>query len=937
MKVAPPRVPEHEVLRPIGLGAYGEVWLARNATGIPRAVKVVRRERFEHDRIYEREFEGLKRFEPVSRAHAGLVDVLQVGRSDADGYFYYVMELADPAGPDGVFDPESYVPLTLREWLRSTRGPLPVVACARVGSAVADALAFLHERGLVHRDVKPSNIIFVAGQPKLADVGLVTGMDEARSFVGTEGYIAPEGPGSARADVYALGKVLYEMVTGRSRLDFPDLPGEWLHRPPPEHFGEFNELMLRACAPVARDRHRSAAELRDELLLLEAGHSVRGWRRRERLLGRWRRIGAGLAVAGLMAAGVAWFQRGQVEAANRRAAAEAALRERATAQERAARAALYAADLNLAQQALAAGNFGRAEALLEAHRPRAGEPDVRGFEWFHFREQARGMSLGVLTGHEKVVTALAVSADGQRLFSASFDGTVREWSLESLRETRQWAWPGSLVAGMSADASGRRLAFELDRPPQTVVLDLEAGQWICGPGRGSPGTVFSPEGDRLLRGVGMILFKTNAVTEILGADLQGPARVLAESGGRAWFSPAGRLLVTGPWGNALRLWSWPELVALGDLPDAGTVMAVAFHPDARRLAAVSRQGRLTVWEIETRRRLKEQTAHGGGVIWSVAFSPDGLRLATAGNDQTVRVWNADTLKELQTLRGHRSEVWAVVWTPDGRRLLSGGKDASIRLWASDPQPPGRAWTGLVQAPEFSPDERWLAVRLKDRGVVLLDPASGDEHRALGPAVELGGFSADGAAVSLLNSQWAVEWRATDDGRLLRASVVGAEPAGVTARRLSASGRWLVLGTGPGEIRVRDTLAGDPPRRLDGHRQAVISLEFSRDERRLLSGARDQTARLWELETGRELAVFPGHRMAVSALAFAPEGGRIATGSWDDTVRLWETATGAEVAAYADHPAAVHAVAFAPDGRTLAVLSGSGELRFWHLAIGRRRG
>ena len=499
------------------------------------------------------------------------------------------MELADPAGADGVFDPETYVPLTLREWLR-THGPLPVVACARVGAAVADALAFLHERGLVHRDVKLSNIIFVAGQPKLADVGLVTGMDEARSFVGTEGYIAPEGPGSARADVYALGKVLYEMVTGRSRLDFPDLPGEWLDHPPPEQFGEFNETILRACAPEARDRHRSAAELRDELLLLEAGHSVRRWRRRERLLGRWRRIGAGLAVAGLLAAGVAWLQRGQVERANRRAAAEAALRERASAQERAARAALYTADINLAQQALAAGNFGRAEVLLEAHRPRAGEPDGRGFEWFHFREQARGTSLGVLTGHEKVVTALAVSADGQRRFSAIFDGTVREWSLELLCETRQWAWPGSLVAGMSADAAGRKLAFELDRPPRTVVLDLDTGQWISGPGRGSPGTVFSPEADRLLRGVGMILFETNAVTEILGADLQGPARVLAESGGRAWFSPTGRRLVTGPWGHALRLWSWPELAALGDLPDAGAVMAVAFHPDARRLAAVSRQG-----------------------------------------------------------------------------------------------------------------------------------------------------------------------------------------------------------------------------------------------------------------------------------------------------------------------------------------------------------
>ncbi|MBK9138793.1 MAG: protein kinase [Verrucomicrobia bacterium] len=431
-------MPEHVVLRQVGVGAYGDVWLARSATGIPRAVKVIRRERFEHERIYEREFDGLKRFEPVSRAHPGLVDVLQVGRSDEESQFYYVMELADPADADGDFGPETYVPLTLRQWLQ-TRGPLSVADCARVGAAVADALAFMHQRGLVHRDIKPSNIIFVAGQPKLADVGLVTGVHEARSFVGTEGYIPPEGPGTPQADLYALGKVLYEMVTGRSRLDFPDLPREWLQRPPAEQFGELNETILRACAPEAGERHASAAELRDELLLVEAGHSVRKLRRRERRLALWRRLGVGVSAAALLAIGLAWFERGRAERANRRAAEESALRARAAAQERVARAALYAADMNLAQQALAAGNYGRAASLLDAHRPQDGGPDFRGFEWYHFHERMRGGSRGSLDGHQNLVAALVVSSDGGGLYSAGFDGTLREWSFESLSETQRWS------------------------------------------------------------------------------------------------------------------------------------------------------------------------------------------------------------------------------------------------------------------------------------------------------------------------------------------------------------------------------------------------------------------------------------------------------------------------------------------------------------------
>src|SRR5215471_2778837 len=223
-------IPEHELVCSIASGAYGQVWLARNRLGVYRAVKIVHRASFDHDRPFEREFAGIKAFEPISRSHEGLVDLLQVGRDDEAGYFYYVMELADNLNTESASvlpDHSTYTPRTLASELKR-RGRLQLEECIRIGLRLTEALAQLHGQGLVHRDIKPSNIIFVGGEPKLADVGLVAPMADARSFVGTEGFIPPEGPGTPQADIYSLGIVLYVVSTGKSHQDFPEPPADLL-------------------------------------------------------------------------------------------------------------------------------------------------------------------------------------------------------------------------------------------------------------------------------------------------------------------------------------------------------------------------------------------------------------------------------------------------------------------------------------------------------------------------------------------------------------------------------------------------------------------------------------------------------------------------------------------------------------------------------------
>ncbi len=323
LDLPPPTIPDHQLLCLIGRGAYGEVWLARNAISTPRAVKIVHRQSFQRAEHFEREFNGLLKFEPISRSHDGLVDILQIGRRDDAGYFFYVMELADAAKlhsedrrskiedskgsecgtchlPSSILHPQNYAPHTLRSELQ-TRGHVPPAECVAVGLKLAAALEHLHANGLVHRDIKPSNIIFVNGEPKLADIGLVTAIDEAHSLVGTVGYIPPEGPGTPQADLYSLGKVLYEIAFGKDRQDFPQLPPDLQSHPDYAALLELNEVILKACESDPRRRYANAAALSKDLDLLQRGHSVKRHRLWQRRRGAIKRLGLAAAVLALLA------------------------------------------------------------------------------------------------------------------------------------------------------------------------------------------------------------------------------------------------------------------------------------------------------------------------------------------------------------------------------------------------------------------------------------------------------------------------------------------------------------------------------------------------------------------------------------------------------------------------------------------------------------
>jgi len=264
-----PEAPDYELFDPpFGEGGFGKVWLARNAIGQWQALKAVYQSKFgKAVGPYETEFKGIERYKPVSEKHPGLLRIDFVSRMKPEGYFYYVMELGDGQTADWKNAPATYKPWDLA-YLRalSKGGRVSVIDCVRIGMALAEALDFLHQEGLTHRDIKPPNVIFVNGQPKLADVGLVSDIrspDQIHTYAGTPGYMPPppEPPGTVQADIYALGMVLYVASTGREPEFFPNLSTTLMERTGHAEFIRLNAVILKACQPDPARRYASAAEM----------------------------------------------------------------------------------------------------------------------------------------------------------------------------------------------------------------------------------------------------------------------------------------------------------------------------------------------------------------------------------------------------------------------------------------------------------------------------------------------------------------------------------------------------------------------------------------------------------------------------------------------------------------------------------------------------
>jgi WD40 repeat protein len=673
----PPNIPDHELVRKIGRGAYGHVWLARSATGAFRAVKVVYRSSFDSDRPFEREFAGIQRFEPISRSHESQVDVLHVGRNENEGYFYYVMELADDAGskpPEQgqtislssapAVSPAHYHPRTLRSELERQER-LPFDTCLEIALALTTSLEHLHKHGLIHRDIKPSNIIFVNGRPKLADIGLVSEADATCSFVGTEGYLPPEGPGAAQADLYSLGKVLYEISTGKDRRDFPALPEPHSSLDEERRFLELNAIILKACQRNPLERYESAEQIHADLLLLQAGKSVRRTHQLERRLAMASRAGAVFLVVSVVATGAwAW--------------------------------ASY-------QRQLATKNLARAEKSESAMREQLRESLLH---------QARGLRLSGRPGQRSEALAALGRAAAIRPGADLRSEAVRCLALAEMRAVRSWTndrtRPSIFAINLHQDGF-----VESDRAGNLVIRSIadntEVGQ-LPGPGWSSWNTLFSPDGRYLsakYHGWGQDILNQVKIWDVSQKQTQvhipGGIRAVAFD-----FSPDSRFAASGTQDNDLLIHELTSGKELLRYPLGFAPYAMSYSPDGTRLAISSLEGAVQIRSTTDGGLLKtfEHPAGARGLAWH----PDARRLAVACEDWLIHLWNVETERRVGVFVGHKAQAISVKFSHHGKWLATFGWDKTVALWdvertqllVASRSPEGTRFL------EFSPDDTRLA-------------------------------------------------------------------------------------------------------------------------------------------------------------------------------------------------------------------------------------
>jgi WD40 repeat protein/serine/threonine protein kinase len=959
----PPAIPDHQLVRCIGRGSYGTVWLARNTLGVYRAVKVVYRKSFSDHRPFEREWSGIRRFEPISRSHEGFVDVLQVGMNESEGYFYYVMELGDDQQSGQTVNPDTYRPKTLGREI-ALHGRLGASECLHLGLALSQALAQLHQAGLVHRDIKPSNIIFVNGVPKLADIGLVADVNEARSFVGTEGFIPPEGPGTAQADVYGLGKVLYEASTGKDRHEFPELPTLLDQLPEQDRFLELNEVILQACRPQASSRYASADNMLADLLVLANGKSVKRLRLLEQRLSRLKRI------VGILLAALAILS----------ATAYAIYRHRIGVSEARQRAA--GASVAYGIQAMNSGDFlGALPHFTEALRLEPGDPP---------RNSAQRLRLGSILDQCPKLTHCwfgrapandgQFSPDGTQIMLARFCGNAEVYDLQSgrLRAPALKPPPTLLNAAYSPDG---RLLVTVSQSGVACIWEAASFKEVRRLPHPSPlwSARFSPDGLRLVTAASDGLARVwNIRTGLLALALKQHTNAVQFSD----FSHDGKLIVTASHDGTAQLWDAGSGQPAGaPLQHSAWVTYAAFSPDDRRLVTACLDRKARVWETATGRRLLPDLEHRDGVQ-SAEFSPDGRLILTASGDGSARLWLVENLQPLTAnpVLRHGTRLTHACFSPEGNRILTTCADGSVRVWDLA----GSAGMLLATPNSFSADGTRFLTRTTN-GVQVWDATSG---LAVCPPVipiprmQKASLGRDGrflltfSALESAGTNHLVQvWDVATSQPLGPGLYFSNAPAGFSlaeqGQRMVVSDRnhvqtWNVLTGSPlspllssreavrqsffshdgnkvatlsgREVRVWDARSGRSMFAPLTSPQPVQDAQFSPNDKYLAIGCSDNLltacyAQVYDVMTGHPTGPPLKHAAGVLSVAFSGDSRRVVTASADFTAIVWDSATGQQLAAPLKHENVVRSAAFSPDGWWIVTASTDRTARVWDALSG----
>jgi len=942
----------------ISQGGFGSIYLAVRTDGQYQgrvAIKVLKRG-LDTDDILRR-FANERQTLAALRKDPNIVTLLD-GGSTADGRPYFVMEYVEGKPLDKYCDQHH---LSIEDRLRIFR-------------TVCSAVHYAHKNLIVHRDLKPSNIL-VTGKDdrahhgvKLLDFGIAKFLNPelaAGTIVATDlwqrlltpQYASPEQVRGDRidvtSDVYSLGVILYELLTGHlpyrfdgNRANIEKIVCEQEAEAPstkvaateelatadgtvvkisPEEValrrkasparlrrklaGDLDNIVLKALQKDPERRYRSVYELSQDVHNYLEGNPVTargnpfGYRTAKFL---WKHKGK-FTVAALMFLALTFLTGWAVIASeDAKYAAGVAFDQTKKANkaqleaeeaESTARRYWYLYDLSHVYHAWNKSHIARALVLLDRQRPPQGKEDLRGFEWYYYWGLCQNRPLAE---HPRSVLSVAASPDGKTLASASGDGTIKLWRRKGndWREQEPLPIRKGLIFCLAFSADGKTLA--LGRRGAVVLLDL-----------------------------------TTMTERVLEERHDAGVRSVA-------FSRDGQnLLASGSADAKVRLWKLgaekEELLVSFEAP--GSVSSVAFSPDGRTLACASAQDKtIKLWDIAKKEGTTLQDDDGKGGVWSLAFSPDGLTLASGSSDKTVILWDLATRQKRTTLAGPAS-VLSVAFSPDGKYLAAGSEDTSVLVWdiASQTKKEFKGHTAAVKAVTFALGGQIVVSAGDDKTVRLWDAAKGTEPRSLlgEKSNSLMAFSPDGKLLARGNDTGTVTlWEAaTGRARVPWAGHIGA----VNAVAFAPNGKTLATASADKTVKLWDVDTGKEVT-LRGHTQVVNSLAFAPDGKTLASGSMDQTVKLWDVNAGpnQEPKILQWdqqgrqHGLGVKAVAFSPDGKTLAVGNIDWSVKLWKrVGVGWEESnALRGHIRPVTCVVFAPDGKTLASSSADQIVYLW---------